>query len=103
MNCKKGDLAVIVANDVTVQGGFCGAYIRVTELRVNKEGDPAWEYEGKRLLDRVALRLAELLGLPASEGEVVVVPDAFLRPVPPDSGSAEDLRELFAPKLPEVA
>lgn len=96
MNCKQGDLAIVVANNFTVLGGYCGVPIRVTVLHTNRAGEPSWEYEGRKLVDREALRLSRELRYPDDEATVNVIPDAWLRPLSGDPVAASDDSEAEA-------
>jgi hypothetical protein len=45
MNCKPGDLAVIVRG-ISGWSDYCiGRIVTVTKLAANESGDPAWRYE----------------------------------------------------------
>lgn len=98
MNCKPGDLAVIVANSLSVSGGYCGKVVRVTVLRRNQHGEPAWDYQGPRIFDQVCVRIARQLGQNDSEAMLQVLPDAILRPFRPDGITDDEVRELYEPQ-----
>jgi hypothetical protein len=51
MNCKPGDLAVIVTADTTDEAALLGKIIRVTKLSLLSDSgaNPCWEYDGPRL------------------------------------------------------
>lgn len=97
MNCKPGDLAVIVRS-------LCGNEGRFVEV-VN--GD-VYELPGDLGLSEFAplWRIRPLGELVSSWGvnrAESAFPDAWLRPIRPGDISDEEVRDLYAPKLPEVA
>lgn len=89
MNCKPGDLAVIVGHDDESDTCTLGLLIRVTKLDPDW-WEPVWEYEGRPLTDDEGARL-------------LAISDRYLRPIRPGDVSDEEVRHLYAPKLPEVA
>lgn len=92
MNCKSGDLAVIVNSVVPTN---VGGLVRVLDTILADAGD--WRVEA-------------LSQLTSTDGRTVApgdrhgyIEDACLRPIRPGSVTDEEVRELYAPKLPEVA
>lgn len=83
MNCKQGELAYVTS---TREGcRFYGHIVRCIEPTVDEiNGKPGWI---------VVPKLGEWRG----------VRDEALRPIPGLDISDEEVRELYAPKLPEVA
>jgi len=89
MNCKPRDLAVVVSvGGEPLLAHLIGQIRRVTRLETAWDG-PAWLYEGKRF--RAAGQTCR------------AIPDRWLRPIPPDSVTDEEVRDLYAPKVPESA
>lgn len=83
MNCKPGDLAVIVRMPGPKTQCLVGRIIRVTTLAPD-EGEPAWAYEGPSLME-------------TEWGVIGYVEDEFLRPIRPDGVSTEEVAALFQP------
>lgn len=84
MNCKPGDLAVVVS---TLGFPLCaralGWVVRVVRLSDERlPFGPMWEVE---------------------HPEAVSIADACLRPIGPGDISDEEVRNLYLPKLPEAA
>lgn len=91
MKCKSGDLAVITRPDKKhIQ--FLGRVIRVTRVQQHR-GRWCWEYEGP---------LMEVC-LPQGVSYVLGWYDDELTPVRPGDINPEEVRDLYLPKLPEVA
>lgn len=83
MNCKPGDLAIVIRDDEAVLRGFpgvaavahiAGRIVTVVELQ-HQHDEPAWRIE-------VPL-IAKFSGALSGYGAVDVLPDAILRPLPP--------------------
>jgi len=83
MNCKQGDLAYVTSMK---QGGmFYGHIVRCIEPTVDRiDGQPGWIVEP---------RLGHWRG----------VHDSALRPIRPGDITDEEVRDLYAPKVPEAA
>jgi hypothetical protein len=98
VNCKPGDLAVIVRSMAGNEGKF------VTVLRWHGDytylgGDvclPSWEA-------RIAQVMTAANGSVWFPGDVVKFPDAWLKPIRPDGITDEEVRDLYAPKQTEAA
>lgn len=101
MNCKPGDLAVIVRADHKENIGALVEVLRPNDLPV-----AGWLAASGLFLWRVKAS-ARPLSVTRILGECSVIeaacPDAFLRPIRPGDISDEEVRDLYAPKLPEVA
>lgn len=94
MNCKPGDLAVIVRIQYAEELPLLGKVIKVTSLNhLNDFGEPCWSYEGRPLRD--------------AEGfECDGFPDEFLCPIRDQDGEDETLTWAGKPsdiKTPEAA
>lgn len=91
MNCKPGELAIVVRAKSFIDDPVVGRIVRVTTLTTaNWAGRPRWLFEGP------ALSLAN--------GERVnALCDDALRPIRPGDISNEEVRDLYAPKIPEAA
>lgn len=87
MNCKPNDLAVVVNAPGPQTRFMVGKIVRVTRLVF--DGEPCWEYEGKRIET----------GL----GYIDLIEDEFLRPINADGITADEVRALYAPKQSKVA
>lgn len=88
MNCKPGDLALIVRSTAGNEGKVVTCLRFVGDVRGFQSAD-YW------LIDRM---LNTRLG-----GEVPYVSDSFLRPIRPGDISDEEVRDLYLPKLLESA
>jgi hypothetical protein len=88
MNCKPGELAIVVKGAGPLTACIVGKVLRVT--RAVFDGEPCWEYEGPRLV------------VPRW-GPLEVIEDEFLRPIRPGGITEEEVGELYAPKQPEHA
>jgi hypothetical protein len=86
VNCKQGDLAVFVGTKPMDPLGVphLGKIVRIVAPAVHPDA-PLWGWEISPML-----------------GEHNCTLDAALRPIRPGDVSDEDVRELYAPKLPEV-
>ncbi|MGC4396010.1 hypothetical protein [Hydrogenophaga sp. T2] len=87
MNCKPGDLAVIVRASDRFEHAWVGRVIRVTHLSgVGLTGLPCWAYEGPRLHHRLF-------------GDATAIADEVLRPLrdPGDDAVDEVLRRIGSP------
>jgi hypothetical protein len=91
MNCKPGDLAVIVKLFQDDEPSFLGKLLRVTRLRskgsdLGYEGQ-AWEYEGPRLVHK-------------RMGAYLAIADECLRPIrdPGEDARDETLNWLPVPQ-----
>jgi hypothetical protein len=89
MNCKPGDLAVVVSGSMPEDSPTLGAIVRLTKIDPDW-WEPVWEYEGRLLIDAAGV-------------ELIALADRFLRPIHQDGITDEEVRELYAPKLPELA
>lgn len=87
LNCVAGDIAFLVNMPGPRTWHLIGRVVRVTRL-VFEEGEPCWEYEGPPLIETEH----EILGL---------IEDEFLRPIRPDGVTDEEVRDLYAPTMPE--
>ncbi len=77
MNCKPGDLAVVVGAKTQDDERFLGAVRRVTTSRACDRGYPVWEYEGERLTHPFY-------------GVITGLADDLLRPIRPQPDDATD-------------
>jgi hypothetical protein len=94
MNCKQGDIAIVVRS----QAGNEGKIVRCLQLIpafmwVNRDGStdilPSWEID---------------IPLKGVDGDVEpVIADNQLRPIRPGDISDDEVRDLYAPKVPEAA
>lgn len=89
MNCRPGDLAVIVKPAGKQTLCLVGKIVRVT-VAVYEGGEWCWEYEGERLLQ-------------SRFGVLWYIEDDLLRPIRPDGVADDEVRKLYAPQTPEVA
>lgn len=99
MNCKPGDLAIYVACDGTAIPQNDGRLFKVMRRDVVEslaEGCLWWEVS---VLCRAFNSDREWV----KTGELGSCADAHLRPIRPGDISDEEVRDLYAPKLPEVA
>lgn len=89
MRCRVGDLAVI-APDLPWDNWARGYIVRCIELGMPDDfGGPAWFVEPE---------------IRDPSGRIVdAVSDSILRPIRPGDVTDEEVRDLYAPKLPEVA
>jgi hypothetical protein len=87
MNCQPGDLAVIVNAPGPQTRFMVGKIVKVTRLVF--DGEPCWEYEGKRIDTGI--------------GCIDVIEDEFLRPIRADGVTHDEVRELYAPEPTERA
>ena len=86
MNCKPGDLAVVVKSGLGGVDSWVGRIIKVIGLCQGPAG-PCWTYEGARLSHPIY-------------GDCEAVSDKCLRPIRP--GEGEDEMLLLAGKPTEV-
>lgn len=82
MNCKPGDMAIVVKGAGPLTSCIVGKVVRVT--RMVFDGEPCWEYDGARLV------------VPRW-GPLDVIEDDFLRPIRADGITAEEVRDLYQP------
>jgi hypothetical protein len=93
MNCKPGDLAVIVS-DPRSRNLYEGAHLRVVADSGRRDaGSVLWTFEP----------LSPILVQRLKEHPGDTVSDHFIRPIRPGEITDEEVRELYAPKQPEVA
>jgi hypothetical protein len=94
MNCKPGQMAVVIKGTDRHEKSWIGRVVRVIRVRgLGVDGSSLyWEYEGQRLVHPLY-------------GECLAVADIALRPItpPPGSVSDEEVRELYQPKTTEPA
>lgn len=84
MNCRQGDIARVVRYDTVIEP-HVGMVVRCVEPVMQPiTGLPGWVIE------------------PELDGHDCVL-DAALRPIRPGDITDADVRELYAPKQPEVA
>lgn len=88
MNCKPGDLAVVVRSTAGNEGKLlqCIRYLGCVDGFI---GNDYWE------VDR---RVPTLCGF-----HEPYMRDSYLRPIRPGDISDEEVRDLYAPKIPEAA
>lgn len=88
MNCKPGDVAIVVRSKAGHEGKVVTC-IRFVGNASGYKGDDYW------LVDRA---------LPSIYGDTTpVLRDSCLRPIRPGDISDEEVRDLYAPKVPEHA
>jgi hypothetical protein len=105
MNCKPGDLAVVIRDQllkdaVVVRSGQLVKVVRLTEANVG--AGHVWQIEEPI---RFVITLPLPFGLAvAMSGEVLGIDDSELRPIRGNEVTDEQVRELFTPSpLKEVA
>ena len=81
MNCKPGDLAILVNASPAKQHRLGSIVLVIEPYRGPLLGDWIIEHHGQRYRSI----------------------DANLRPIRPDGLTDQEVRELYAPKVPEVA
>ena len=91
MNCKPGDLALVLSNVRTRSVGIADLIVKVTELTVNFWDVPSWRFDCSPRFS------------PSGE-PVTVIPDEMLRPLrdPGDDAQDETLQWLQVPTTEEV-
>lgn len=90
MNCRPGDLAVIVRSTAGNEGRIVGVVRWIGRV-------PGWCHS-----DRWEIRADRpLIGTYGKEHWHA--PDAYLRPIRPGDISDEEVRDLYLPKIPEAA
>jgi hypothetical protein len=92
MNCKQGDLAVVVRGVANL-----GVIVKCERLARRAELDSLW-YESDE-----PIWVVDGLLLTRAGRRLPLAPDSFLRPIRPGDISDEEVRDLYAPKLPEHA
>jgi hypothetical protein len=88
VNCKPNELAVIVGGDNKRELALIGRVVRLTRLDPDWH-EPSWFYSGARIWSHGC--------------ELISITDRHLRPIRPGDISDEEVRDLYAPKFPEVA
>jgi hypothetical protein len=83
MNCKPGDLAIVVRTKTVAHRWLIGRIVRVVRL----DADNFWELEQP---------------IPLSNVDLYAIADDNLRPIRPHGVTDEEVRDLYAPKVPEV-
>lgn len=87
MNCRKGDIAIIVGGELGNEGGM---------VRVVGTDSRCW---GEEWLCEALSELRTSTGVVSRPGEYGYCEDRFLRPITPPPGtiSDEEVRELYSP------
>lgn len=105
MNCKPGDLAVVVKPS-TIEN--LGKFVTVIEAVGWRSAGEEFTYRGDKyalIADGFVWGVESNTGLVDSRSfatfKVSVCRDEQLRPIRPDGITDEEVRELYAPKLPE--
>lgn len=98
MNCRPGDLAVVVRSDAGNDGKIvfvvrAAAYHEYAEFDHADEGRHWW----------VECKSGLLMDTWGGGEKESSMPDARLRPIRPGDISDEEVRDLYAPKVPELA
>jgi hypothetical protein len=86
LNCRPGELAMVVKVRAAYERGFVGHIVRVGK-RLTKHprtGEPGWRID------------------PPLGGEYTHCIDAHLRPIRPDGITADDVADLYAPSTKET-
>jgi hypothetical protein len=103
MNCKPGDLAVIVGSSHPANDGLLVEVLKRWVGPGNFQGyrfagdEPAWVCRsvGRPMITPKWGKEIQFYERP--------VADAILRPIRPGDVTDEEVRDLYAPKIPEVA
>jgi hypothetical protein len=91
MNCKPGDLAIVVRVNQRRFEWAIGRLVRVTKIRHNRRtGVPCWDFDGGRLYD------------PSGDYDIVGFDDDELKPIRDPGDDAQDESFRWAP-APEKA
>lgn len=99
MNCKPGDLAIVVRSKAGNEGRIGRCLRRASKREIARQalfsfqGEPCWK------MDR---EFSACDNFGRGGYSVSILPDACLRPIRPGDISDEEVRDLYAPKLPEV-
>lgn len=97
MNCKPGDIAYIIRS----AAGNEGRPVEVIDGDVESlPGDLGLRGFGHLWRVRSKTALATSVGIPLRAGEEFAFPDAWLRPIRPQSDEATTEESVFQPALP---
>jgi hypothetical protein len=101
MNCKPGDVAYLT-QDLFIQCRGCGEKAllvkRGTVVTVERLGGPAWWF----IADPIPFAVRTSCGAEARD-TITGFDDYLLRPFRAEGVTPDEVRELYAPRLPEHA
>lgn len=99
MNCKQGDLAVIVDSDV----GNCGKIVRCVSLHGSRTHDlDGLKFDGYSSIRWVIDPPVSCGWVGGGFGNLYTIEDQDLRPIRPTDGEDETLSWKAVPKQPET-